>query len=170
MLRHPAVRVPVLVAAALVLQVTVVADLRVLGVSGDLLLLLAIAAGLVGPPDRAAVVGFVLGLALDLVVETPFGLSALVYGLVAYAVARAQEPVVRSAWWIPSLAAAVATAAGLALFLVAGYLLGERQLLDSDLVPIVGVLCAGNALLVHPATWVMRWAMAGADLPSARVR
>lgn len=164
LLRHPLVRVPLVLVAALTLQVTVVTEIRVFGVSGDLLLLLAIAAGIVGPPERAAVVGFAAGLGLDLVVETPFGLTALVYALVAYAVSRAQEPVIRATWWIPSVTAVVATALGLGLFLVAGYLLGERQLLDASILRILAVLCVGNALLIRPAVAGMRWAMAAADL------
>ena len=49
----------------------------VFGAHGDLLLLVPIAAGLTVGPERGAIAGFVAGLAVDLLVTTPFGLTAL---------------------------------------------------------------------------------------------
>ncbi|MBK9181025.1 MAG: rod shape-determining protein MreD [Acidimicrobiales bacterium] len=167
-LATPWVRVPLVLVAAVVLQTTLVAELRLFGVNGDLLLLLAVAAGLVGPPQRAAVVGFASGLGLDLVVETPFGLSALAGCLTAYVVASIQTVVLRATWWIPMLTAAAATALGIGIYALGGYVLGERQLLSGELARIILVQAAVNAVLIRPAVWVQRWAMAGADLAAAR--
>ena len=46
----------------------------------DLMLALAVAAGLAGGPERGAWVGFAAGLLADCFLQTPLGLSALVYG------------------------------------------------------------------------------------------
>ena len=71
-------------------------QLRIDGAAADLLLLMAIAAGMVGGPDDGAVVGFFAGLLLDLLVQAPLGLDALVYCLIGYLVGLAQGAVVRS--------------------------------------------------------------------------
>ena len=57
----------------------------------DALLILAVAAGVVSGTERGATVGFCCGLALDLMVTTPFGLGAVSY-LVAGAMAGAIRP------------------------------------------------------------------------------
>ena len=100
----------------------------------------AIAAGLAAGPERGAVVGFAAGLAFDLLLQTPFGLSALTYALVGYLVGRLQDSVLRAAWWIPVATAAAASAVGVILFAVLGTVVGE------DLVGC-GSSC-GSALVV----------------------
>src|SRR5687767_1592722 len=101
----PMLKVPLLVIAALVLQASLLADLRVLDVSAELMMLLPICAGVLAGPDRGATVGFVSGLALDLMLSTPFGMSALAYTLVGYLAGMVQGTILRAAWWIPVLTA-----------------------------------------------------------------
>ena len=77
---------------------------RFFGAKGDIMLLLPIAAGINGGRNRGALVGFLTGLTLDLVVHgTPTGFFALGYTLVGYIVGMAQAGVLRAAWWIPVL-------------------------------------------------------------------
>ena len=71
---------------ALVAQIAIVADLQVVGAVGDLMLVVTVAAALTGGPDRGATYGFFAGLIFDLVVDSPFGLSALTYAVVGYGV------------------------------------------------------------------------------------
>src|SRR4029453_3391004 len=87
--------------AALVLQVTIMSDLRIIGALGDVMLALTIAAGLTGGADRGVTWGFATGLLYDLVLDTPFGLSALTYALVGYAVGLAGSALMRTSGWWP---------------------------------------------------------------------
>ena len=100
-------RAALVLVAALVLQITVLSDLRVVGGLGDLMLAMTVAAGLTGGADRGATWGFATGVLYDLVLDTPFGLSALTYALVGYAVGLAGSALLRtSGWWPVGLAAA----------------------------------------------------------------
>ena len=65
----------------LALQRTLFADLRPAGVSLQVMLALAAAAGAAGGPQKGALAGFVLGLMYDLAVGTPLGSSSLAMGL-----------------------------------------------------------------------------------------
>ena len=96
---------------ALTLQLGVASSITFFGVQADLLLLVAIAAGIAAGPDRGAAIGFAAGLAYDLMLQTPFGLSALTYALIAYLVGSLQDSVLRAAWWIPVATATAATRA-----------------------------------------------------------
>ena len=74
---HPAIRYAVVIGTAALLQYVVFSQFRIAGVSADLFLVVAIAAGIVAGSERGAVVGFVCGACLDLLVVTPFGLGAI---------------------------------------------------------------------------------------------
>lgn len=140
----------------LVVQTTWLADLRPFGVTGDLLLLLPIAAGLVGGPVRGAVIGFAAGVAMDLVLLTPFGLSALTYLVVGYVVGTVHAGVLRSAPWIPVVVAFVASALGVVLYVILGRLVGQQFRLPY-LPRIVMVTSVLNTALVVPAVGVLNW-------------
>lgn len=65
---------------ALALQTTFFAEVKIFGVVLQIMLALSIAAGLAGGSENGALAGFVFGLMFDLVLTSPLGLSALVYG------------------------------------------------------------------------------------------
>ena len=90
MLSFPRAKIPLVVLLFLVLHLTVLSRLRIGGAAPDVMLLLAIAAGVVGGPQLGALLGFSAGLVLDLFLETPLGLSALVFCLVGYGVGNIQ--------------------------------------------------------------------------------
>lgn len=149
------VRLPVLIFLALLAHTTVLADIHPAGVRSDVMLLLAIAAGIVAGPERATVVGFVAGMLGGMFVQAPLGLAALVYSIVGYAVGTLQAQVLRSTWWIPVLTSAVATAAGIVLYGLAGAVVGQSHLVSPELVAIALVAALLNAALsvvVVPAT------------------
>ena len=84
------------------LQTAFFAELDIFGAKADIVMLLPIAAGIAGGRDRGAIVGFIAGISLDLVVHgTPTGFFALGYTLVGYIVGMMQAGVLRAAWWIP---------------------------------------------------------------------
>ena len=89
-------RAALVVLAALLLQVSLAADLRVAGAIGDLVLVVVVAAALTGGADRGATYGFAAGLLFDLVVDAPFGLTPLTYALVGYGVGLAGAAIQRT--------------------------------------------------------------------------
>jgi rod shape-determining protein MreD len=142
------------------LQTTLFADLDFFGAKGDVMLLLPIAAGINGGRDRGAVVGFLSGLALDLVVHgTPTGFFALGYTLVGYIVGMAQAGVLRAAWWIPMLTAFGGSMLGVVTLALVGKFLGLEGLFDRHLLAIGAVVAVINAALVLPMMRVVRWSM-----------
>jgi rod shape-determining protein MreD len=100
MLASTGVRTALVLLGALVLQVSLLGRLPVFGVTAELMLLVAIAAGLTGGPERGAIVGFAAGLLYDVTLHTPLGLSALVFALMGYAVGGRQHAV-RPRGWAP---------------------------------------------------------------------
>lgn len=146
--------------AMLTLQTTLIAQLDFFGAEADIMMLLPIAAGINGGRDRGAIVGFVAGLALDLVVHgTPTGFFALGYTLVGYLVGMAQAGVLRAAWWIPVVTALGASAVGVVLLAVLGKFLGLEGLFTRHLLTVAAVVSIINAALVLPMTRVVRWSM-----------
>ena len=160
----PRVKVPVLLLLTVVLNGSVLASIRVDRVRPDALLLMTILVALSVGPERGAVLGFAAGVLADLTLQTPFGLSALAFTLVGFAVGTLQSAILRSAWWIPPLTAAVASAIAVGLFVVLGAIVGQSQLLRPGL-PHVGIV-AGlvglmNGVLAVPAAALVRWAFSG---------
>lgn len=152
-----ATRMSLVLVLALTFQLGVASHLEVFGVQGDLMLLIAVCAGLAAGPDRGAVVGFVVGLGFDLLLQSPFGLSALTYSLVAYLAGSLQDSVLRAAWWIPVTTAAAASALGVILYGVFGTVVGE-DLLGLRLLRIALVVGLLNAIVAPLALGVVRWA------------
>ena len=109
---HAAVRVIALVSLLVLVQVAVVSQLRVDRISADVLLLISVACGVAAGPDRGALVGFFAGLGYDIFLQTPFGLSALVYCVVAYGVGLFQLPLATHPRWWRAASVTVASTAG----------------------------------------------------------
>ena len=157
-----AVRTSLVLAIALTFQLGIAPRFGLLGVHGDLMLLVAISAGVAAGPDRGATIAFAAGLAYDLNLQMPFGLSALTYALVAYGVGSLQHSVLRAAWWIPVATAAAASVVGVILYGVFGTVVGEDLVSQSllKIALVVGLLNAIPAPIVVP---VMRWVAGTAD-------
>lgn len=156
------VRMVVVAFVTLVVQSSIGLEIRVVGVHPDLMLLLPIAAGIAGGPEEGAVMGFIAGIAADLVLPTPFGLSALVGCVVGFAVGAASAPgsVVRDFPSLWPLIAAGASIVGELGYATIGGVLGQGQFLRVDLLAVVGVVAVCNAILAIPAVRVSRWALA----------
>ncbi len=151
-------RVPLVILTALIVDLSVLSRVRLVGTMADLMLLLAIAAGITGGPVRGAVVGFVSGMAVDLFLQTPLGLSALVFSIVGYAVGTAEAGILRSSWWIPVLTAFVASVAGELAFALIGSVVGDTRLAPGRLFVVISVVGAMNALLAPLTIRTMAWA------------
>lgn len=154
----PRFRVPLLVATALVVQLAVLARLHVLGVTPDLMLLLAVTGGIVGGPVRGAILGFAAGIAIDVFLRTPLGQSALVFSIVGYSVGVLFTGVLTPTWYLPLLTASVGSGAGAVLFAVVGAMLGE-PMVTSRLGRIVAGLALTSAFLSWPTARAATWAL-----------
>lgn len=162
-----AARVSLVLVVGLVLQVSLLAGVRLFGVQAELMLLIAIAAGLAAGPDRGAAIGFASGIAYDLLLQTPFGLTALTYAVVAFVVGLLQDTVLRAAWWIPLATAIAGSILGVILYFVFGTMVGVdfAGVSIPKVALLVGVL---NAILAMPTIQIVRWATGTQDSVRAR--
>ena len=151
-------RTLLLVAVALLAQTTVVLDVRVSGASPEIMYLMPIAAGIVGGPVDGAAVGFVAGIAVDLLSPTPLGMTALVGTVVGFGVGAVSGGAVREVRGLPTLVALGASVVAVMLYAVLGAVLGESQFLHVDLAAVVAVVSVANAVRAGPAVRLMRWA------------
>ena len=157
------IRSSLLVTIALGAQLSLMADLRPFGVVGDLMLLLALAAGLVAGPRRGAQYGFVIGLLFDSVLQTPFGLSALTYSSGAFLIGLLPVDAVFGSMWLQMAAVGVASATGALFFALVGALFGEETLVNAHLVVIVVVIGLTNAVLAPLTVRAQRWSLMAGD-------
>ena len=159
------VKVGLIIVTAVVVQTSYVAELRIGNAIGNVVLLVGIAAGVEGGAERGAVVGFVAGLTFDAVLQTPFGLTALVLCIVSYLVGSFQRSVLRAAWWIPVATAMAATAASVILYVLIGQLLGQQYRV-ANLPMILFVTSLLNGFLSPVVLRAMHWALPQDRSPS----
>jgi rod shape-determining protein MreD len=159
-----ATRVVLVVLLFIMVQQTLILDLRIGGVHPDIMVLLPIVAGIAGGPGRGATMGFGAGLVADLFLPTPFGLSALVGSLIGFGVGAAVVALDRSALWLAPVAALGASALYEGLYAVLGSVLGQPQILHVDLFRIIVVVSVANAVLAYPALRLVTWALPAASI------
>jgi rod shape-determining protein MreD len=170
------VRLTALLLIGILLQTTIVPDIRLRGVCGDLMLLIVICSGLTGGAEQGAVVGFAAGLLTDLFLPTtPFGLSALAYCLTGFAVGALRGSMLREGWLMAPLITFAGSAAGVVLFVVAGVMVGQSQLTlggPTVLAKTAALVGAMNALLAIPVSRIVARATNGgpASTPGHQVR
>jgi rod shape-determining protein MreD len=155
------VRVAFVIFLVLMVQQTVMVALRVGGVHPDLLWLLPITAALADGPETGGIVGFWAGLAFDLVLPTPFGLSALVGCVLGYAVGALTTAVDPRTTWLKPVAALTGSVAADMLFGVLGAILGQPQMVQIDFVALFFMISISSVVFVLPVSRLMRWALAG---------
>jgi len=155
------VRVALVIFIVLMVQQTVMVALRVRGAHPDLVWLLPISAALLDGPETGAIVGFWAGLSFDLVLPTPFGLSALVGCLLGYVTGSLSAPVDPRAVWLKPVAALAGSVAADMLFAVLGAIFGQEQMVQIDFVSLFLVVGISSVVLVLPVNRLMRWALAG---------
>jgi len=163
-------RIGFVVLTAMVLERALASELRLDGVAADFLLLITISAGIVAGRDDGAVVGFFAGLALDLMVQTPLGLGALVYCITGYLIGMAQGSAVRISRFQPVIFAAAGSAFGICLYVVLSLVVGRTGLINGHLVVVVVFVAVINALLIPLANRMMRWAFDHPENIRAAVR
>ncbi len=161
------VRLAVVLITAIVAQAAVAPQLRLLGSTPALLVLVAIAGGALAGPDLGAMIGFVAGLGMDLLVQTPFGLWALTATLLGWGVGHLHCRLVAPGRLSRAVSAALGTAAGVGLYVALGSLLGQEHLLNLPIGRLMLSLVIANVVLMPVAVRAMRWAL-DVELPGAR--
>lgn len=162
------IRLVLLVVTTSVLQATLFPDLRFFDVAPDLGLVATIAVAYRVGPERGAVYGFANGLAIDLFLQTPFGLSALSFAVIGYGVGIVQGGMSREVRFGAPLFGGIGGLVGGFLFVAVAALAGEDQVLALRTVYVVllaGVYDAILAFVVFPAA---RWATRGDEAPVVR--
>lgn len=159
-LRRPWFRLSLIAFVLLSLQTTMFADMKPFGETLDVMLLAAAATGVVGGSQYGALAGFIMGIAIDLVLVSPFGVSPLVYGVVGFLAGYTTTLTFQPTWYMHALFVAAASAAGVFLFAFVQYVVGPRAPLDSSLVQTAVVLGCANGILAPLAMPLQRWGLA----------
>jgi rod shape-determining protein MreD len=152
-------RMVLVVFLVLVVQSTVMLSIRIGGVHPDLYWLLPITGALLAGPETGALIGFWSGLAFDLVLPTPFGLSALVGCILGYTMGTATAAVDQRAVWLKPVAALVGSVAADMLFAVLGAVFGQQQMVQVNFLSLFAVVSVSSVILVLPVNRLMRWAL-----------
>jgi rod shape-determining protein MreD len=139
--------VPLLLAVAVVLQVTIAVDLSFLRGAPDFVGVAVIAVALLRGPEVGAVVGFAAGLLLDALAGLPLGLSALVYTAVGYAAGSVGPHLRERAALRPLAVIAVGTLAARLGVLLLGFLLGS-DLAESQIVSVGAIPATAISVLI----------------------
>lgn len=124
----------------------------------DLPLYLLIAIGFVSRSDEAAVLGFVTGLSVDVFQFSPFGLSAMLFAVVAWGLAESQIRLLHPGRVFRTVQGAMATIGVTTLLWFSGVIFDQDPppFTNSTLVTLLLIGLIG-AVMVHPATRVARW-------------
>jgi rod shape-determining protein MreD len=152
-------RVAVVLLALLELQLHVIDGISLRGYHPLILFLIPIGAALEGDGSRAAIAGFITGLILDLFLETPLGLSGLVFAIVGYGVASFERGVIRADRWLQPAVAGVASAAGVVGIGMAAAIFGQPQYYRLSLIGSVVLVGVFNAIVATPVIRAVRWAL-----------
>lgn len=157
-------RLALVVVLGLLLQHVVLSGARVYGAEPDVMVLLVVAAGLAGGPERGAIVGFVVGIATDLFLVTPFGLSALAGTVTGFATGAIAASIPEGALWVAPVASGAASAFAVALYGGLDAIIGGNEVQPVHLVAAVLVVGVCNVALGPLAVRVMTWVLgAGAE-------
>ena len=150
-------RLGVLILIAVVVQVTVFADVRISGVAPELLVLLAVMFGYWFGPKRGPTAAFVIGLLWDIYLPTPLGLSAIVFAMVAFAVGTGGAELFRDSKLQLAAIAGIGTFGAVAGYALLGEVMGQRGLVDLEMLRVAMIAGVINALVAPLTRPLMAW-------------
>jgi rod shape-determining protein MreD len=157
------VRTGLVLVVVLVLQVTLIPNTRVAGSSADLMLLFSLCAAVAAGAEVGAITAFAYGLAFDIMLQTPFGLSALVFGIAAWVLGVVRTTLSRDGWLFSGALMALSTVVSVGLYAGLARVFGEPFLGAARLGRIMVVEAGFNAVLAPVALRICRWTVADAD-------
>lgn len=117
--------IAVIILTALLLQSTVFAQIKLVGVKPELMYLVTIIVAILEGPREGAVVGFAGGMAQDFLLNQPKGITALTLTLLGYAMGLARQYIVSPSPLLPTMLVAAGTAIGTAFWQIMATLLGQ---------------------------------------------
>ena len=136
-----------IIITAVLLQSTVFSQLRLLGVRPELLYLVTILVALQEGPNEGALVGFTAGLAQDMFLDQPKGITALTLTLLGYTGGMARQYIVSPSPLVPTIVVAIATALGVAFYEIVTFLLGQFEASITYAVKVALLTALYNAIL-----------------------
>jgi len=113
------------IVTALLLQSTVFAQVKLLGVRPELMYVVTILMAIIEGPSEGAIVGFAGGMAQDFLLDQPKGITALTLTLLGYAIGLARQYIVSPSPLLPAILVAVGTFAGVVFYEIVSFLLGQ---------------------------------------------
>lgn len=147
-------RIAALAAVVVFLQIGVVSEVPVFGISVDLSPLMVAFVGLLCGSTLGAMTGFAVGLLVDLALVQTLGVTSLIFTIVGYWSGRLRELRDPQAALTPLLVGAAASAAATVGYSLVEFLLGVDAPVSVDLVRqiVLGVLV--NTVVALP-TWAL---------------
>lgn len=142
-----AVLLAVLVVTGLALETSVFGSLTLTGTKPELLLLITVALAMGDGPAFGATAGFVFGLATDLVLAQPAGVTALTFTLAGYLVGIVRQSLQRPSAWLPMAMVSATTFAAVLFYGSMSYLLGQAVPSPLRILRHAGLSAVYNALL-----------------------
>jgi rod shape-determining protein MreD len=155
---HAGVRLAALGIVIVLVQIALVAQIRILGASADLSPLVIAGAGFLTGAIPGAIFGFAVGIFVDLAFAQTIGISALLYLLIGYGAGRVRELRAPEAPVTPLVLGAAATAFATCGYAVVEFLLGVSAPVSPLLVRDIFVTVVLNSLIAVPVyALVRRW-------------
>jgi rod shape-determining protein MreD len=166
------VRLLILGALTVILQVTAVSQIEIFGTNADLLPLVLAAVGLLAGSIAGACFGFFIGLFLDLALVQTIGVSSLVYVAVGYWCGRFRELRDPQSALVPLAVGGAATAAAMIGYSLMQFLLGVDGPVSFLLAREILATVLLNAIIATPVYAIVRWMLRPAlpDDPRRRRR
>ena len=131
----------------LAFETTVFGQMTLIGAKPELLLLFTVALAMGEGPMLGATAGFVMGLATDVVLELPHGISALTFTIAGYAVGRIRAQLQTPSAWLPIAMVSVATFFGVLFYGAFAFVLGQEFLSAPRVARAAALAAAYNGLL-----------------------
>jgi rod shape-determining protein MreD len=154
------IKVAVVIAVSMVLQDIVFNQIVLFGAHPDVMIVLPVTVGIVAGAEAGALIGFFSGVAADLLLPTPFGLSAFVFVLVGYGVGVfVNSPLGHDLYNARISGAAIGASFGTFLFGLIAAIIRQPGIFTLHLLVTLVVVGLG-ALLFAPLLFICwRWAL-----------
>ena len=140
------------------IQIAVIPHFRLGGYIVDLPVILVVLVALHLDAPNAALAGFLSGLFVDLVLHTPFGMTALTFSLAGYGTSSVASQITERNIFVRSFTVALLAATATSLFAGIGALIGLEYVTRLEL----GAIALVTAVAALPITLVLaplvRWA------------
>lgn len=157
------IRLVLLVVTLVVIQTTIFPSLRVFGAAPDLLLVATVAMAYEEGPEAGLVFGFASGLAIDLFLSSPAGLSAFSFAITGYLVGIFQSGIVRESRNVAPLLGGFGGLVGGTIFVIVGGIVGGDQYFSLNSVKILILAALYDALVAYAVFPFVRWAVHDPD-------